>query len=243
MCSCFSFPPQYRGSGRGEREEPGLLGQWGTSATVKHRLPRPGSEKTQALQPSGCSVPSWTGCFVFWFNSLSQETYTSLTQCLSWVLKNLEFTPVSLGSVFSSSFPLKTCCWDTQGKALSLHGVETPACLIKRFKACLDFWQQLNLASFGGSCSEGQHSLCPEKGTEGHAGESIPFGKAPSACPAEMGVETRRAGNEGFRERQTPSVCQRLRELYQRCPWSGSSRAAAPGFEAVKKNPKTMQKY
>lgn len=150
MCSCFSFPPQYRGSGRGEREEPGLLGQWGTSATVKHRLPRPGSEKTQALQPSGCSVPSWTGCFVFWFNSLSQETYTSLTQCLSWVLKNLEFTPVSLGSVFSSSFPLNTCCWDTQGKALSLHGVETPACLIKRFKACLDFWQQLNLALFGG---------------------------------------------------------------------------------------------
>lgn len=97
------------------------------------------------------------------------------------------------------------------------------------------FLAAVELGLVRGSCSEGQHSLCPEKGREGHAGESIPFGKAPSACPAEMGVETRRAGNEGFRERQTPSVCQRLRELYQRCPWSGSSRAAAPGFEAVKK--------
>lgn len=170
---------------------------------------------------------------------MSQKTFPNLTHCVFWLLQNLEFTPLSLGSVFHSDFPLNTLCWDTRGKALSLHGMETPPCFTKRFKAHWVFCEQsMDSASLRALAQRVSIPSAWRRGREGHVSESIPFGKVPSACraegTAEMGVETRTTGNWGFRERQTPCVCWRLCVLCQRSPRSSStSRAAVPRSVAV----------
>lgn len=105
--------------------------------------------------------------------------------------------------------------------------METPPALTKRLKASLVFWKQsMNSASLGGFARRVSIPSARRRGREGHISESITFGKVPSACHAEgtveVGVKTTTAKNQGFRERQTPSVCQRLCDLCQRCPWTAA---------------------
>lgn len=163
---------------------------------------------------------------------------SNMTQGLSWLLQNLEFTPLSLGSVFHSNFPLSTRCWDARGKALSLHGLETPPCLTQELKARWVFWKQsMNSASLGGLAQRISIPSAQRMGREGRGPlvrASLWEGSICAEGTAEMGVGTRTTVSQGFRARQTPSVCRRLHVLHQRCPRSsGTSRAGVPGSVAV----------